>query len=225
MEGLTGAACPGLGVDANASLFTIRGDTMPLPSLADTTALIKHRRSVKPVDMDSQVPVGTDLVTALIENATWAPNHGLTEPWHFHVFQGEARQRLAGALQSIYQQTTPPAEFREDKLKKMGENPLLAPVVIACVMERKGGGKIPEQEEIEAMACALQNLMLSATAAGLGSFWSSPPVLGTAAFQQWLGIRQEDQCVGLMYLGHPRAGQNWPRSVRQPVETKITWVK
>ncbi|GAA5134103.1 hypothetical protein GCM10023213_05160 [Prosthecobacter algae] len=196
---------------------------MSLPSLTDTTTLIRHRRSIKPVDMDAARPVDAALLTELIENATWAPNHGLTEPWHFHVFSGAARQGLADSLRSLYQQTTPAAEFREDKLKKMGDNPLLAPVIIACVMQRNGGAKIPVQEELEAISCALQNLMLSATAAGLGSFWSSPPLLDTAEFQTWLGIRPEDRCVGLMYLGWPKAGLNWPRSMRQPVETKISW--
>lgn len=193
----------------------------PLPSLEQTCALIRARRSVKPPDMDATRVIESALWRELLENATWAPTHGLTEPWKFHVYEGAARARLAEALQRIYQETTPPGEFRADKLEKMGKNPLLAPMVIACVMERRGGTKIPEVEELEAVACALQNLMLSATAAGLASFWSSPPVLETQAFQQWLGIRAEDRCVALMYLGWPRAGLEPPRSVRQPVETKI----
>lgn len=195
----------------------------PLPSLEQTTALIRHRRTIKPTDMDPARPVDTGLISMLLENATWAPNHGLTEPWRFQIFTGAARLRLAAALSSLYQQTTPAAEFREDKLKKMGENPVLAPAVILCTMERNGGAKIPEQEELEAMACALQNLMLSATAAGLGSFWSSPPVLDTREFQAWAGLRAEDRCVGLIYLGWPKEGLNWPRSVRRPIAEKTTW--
>ncbi len=194
-----------------------------IPTLLQTSALMRRRRSIKPVDLDAVRVVDKTLLLELLENATWAPTHGLTEPWRFIVFQGASRQTLAEALQTIYQQTTPAAEFREDKFKKMGENPLLAPVIIACVMVRSSGGKVPEIEEREALACALQNLMLSATAAGLASFWSSPPVLGTAEFQGYLGIRSEDRCVGLMYLGWPKAGLNWPRSVRQPVATKIVW--
>ncbi|HRJ07488.1 MAG TPA: nitroreductase [Prosthecobacter sp.] len=192
-----------------------------LPSLDQTSALIRARRSVKPPDMDSARAVEPALLRELLENATWAPTHGLTEPWKFHVHQGAARARLAEALQRVYRETTPPAEFRADKLEKMGKNPLLAPVVIACVMERRGAAKIPEMEEIEAMACALQNLMLSATAAGLASFWSSPPVLDAPAFKEWLGIGVQDRCVALMYLGWPRPGMEPPRSARQPVETKI----
>ena len=194
-----------------------------LPSLAQTTALIRHRRSIKPQDLDPSRGVEHALITELIENATWAPNHGLTEPWHFHVFEGEARNALVQAMQQTYREITPPQEFREDKLEKIGTNPLLSPVVIACEMQRKGGAKIPEIEEIEAMACALQNLQLSATAAGLGCYWSSPPVLGTREFAEWLNLGAEDRCVGLIYLGWPREGLNWPRSVRQPVESKTRW--
>ena len=187
------------------------------------SALIRHRRSIKPVDMDSSRAVERTLLTTILEDATWAPTHGLTEPWKFIVHQGGARQRLAETMQCVYQATTPANEFREDKMKKMGENPLLAPVVIACVMERRGGAKIPEVEEIEAVACALQNLQLSATAAGLGCYWSSPPLLGTREFAEWLQIGVEDRCVGLIYLGWPKSGLNWPRSVRQPVKSKTRW--
>ena len=187
------------------------------------SALIRHRRSIKPVDMDATRDVERTLLTQVLEDATWAPTHGLTEPWKFVVHQGAARQRLAVGMQRIYRETTPANEFREDKMKKMGENPLLSPVVIACVMERRGGAKIPEIEEIEAVACALQNLMLSATAAGLGCYWSSPPLLGTREFVEWLQIGVEDRCVGLIYLGWPREGLNWPRSVRQSEESKTRW--
>lgn len=194
-----------------------------LPSLSQTSALIRHRRSIKPVDMDAARLVERALLMELLENANWAPTHGLTEPWRFRVFEGGSRAVLGEAMQRIYREVTPEAEFREDKFAKLGTNPTLAPTVIVCWMERRGAPKIPEVEEIEAVACALQNAMLSAAAAGLGSFWSSPPLLESRAFSEWLGIGEEDRCVGLLYLGWPKAGAAWPRSARQPVEGKVSW--
>jgi nitroreductase len=194
-----------------------------IPDLSLTTALIRSRRTLKPSEMDAVREVPRALLMTLLENATWAPTHGITEPWRFRVFAGEARQRLAAALQGIYREVTPAGEFREDKWLKMGLNPLLAPVVIVTWMERCSGDKIPALEEIEAVACALQNAMLSATAAGLGSFWSTAPLLDSSSFKAWLGIGAEDRCLALLYVGWPRDGAAVPRSVRSPVEGCVSW--
>lgn len=185
--------------------------------------VIRSRRSVKPVDMEPSRPVEDELIWRLLENATWAPTHGQTEPWRFHVFLGDARQKLADALQAVYHEVTPADAVRPDKLVKLGQNPVLAPVVIACCAEKKGGEKIPFIEEVEAVACALQNLMLSATAAGLGSFWSSPPLLATEAFGEWLGQGPEDLCVGLLYLGWPKQGRSGQSPGRRPAAEKTIW--
>lgn len=194
-----------------------------IPSLEATSALIRGRRTLKPADMDAARAVDRALLMELLENANWAPTHGLTEPWRFRVYEGAERARLATEMQRLYREITPAAEFREDKHDKLGKNPLLAPVVIIAWMERRGGGKIPEIEEIEAVACAIQNLTLSATAAGVGSFWSSPPLIYDKAFNEWLGIRAEDRCAGLLYLGWPKPGSPPPKSTRTSVQDKITF--
>lgn len=188
-----------------------------------STHLLRHRRTIKPADMDADRPVDRDLLMRLLEDANWAPTHGMTEPWRFRIFTGESRRSLAEAMQRIYREVTPAEQFREDKFAKLGKNPLLAPVLIAAWMERRGGVKIPEMDELSAVACAIHNLTLSATAAGLGSFWSSPPLIYTAEFRRWLGIREEDRCLGLIYLGWPRAGFVWPQGSRSPIEEKISW--
>ena len=200
-----------------------RNDAPMIPSLTETSALIRSRRTTKPAGMDAERAVDHALLMELLENANWAPTHGLTEPWRFRVFTGNARARLADGMQRIYREITPTDGFREDKYDKLGKNPLLAPVVIVAFMERHGDGKIPEIEEIEAMACALQNFALSATSAGLGFFWSSPPLIYDQAFNDWLGIRAEDRCVGLIYLGWPKADSPPPKSVRTPITEKVTF--
>ncbi len=62
--------------------------------LAAANALIRRRRSIKPQAMD-QRPVDPRHLAAILENANWAPTHGMTEPWRFFVFTGAGRERLA----------------------------------------------------------------------------------------------------------------------------------
>ena len=57
---------------------------------------------------------------------------------------------------------------------------------MAICRKRGDNPKIPELEEIEAVACAVQNMHLTAAAAGLGAFWSSPPILDTEEMREFL---------------------------------------
>jgi len=191
--------------------------------LSTLSGIIRQRRSVKPALMDPEKPVDSALLDTLLENANWAPTHGLTEPWRFTVFTGSARQKLAGFLQGLYQVLTPAHAFKKEKLEKFGRNPLLAPVVLAICMQRGNNSKIPELEEVEAVACAVQNLHLSASAAGLAGFWSTPPILSSAEMRAFLGLGDKDACLGLFYLGWPKEGEPLPESRRSPMKDKVTW--
>ncbi len=193
--------------------------------LAALTRLIRHRRTIKPAAMDTTRPVPRPLLEQLLENATWAPTHGMTEPWHFQVFLGSARQVLADRLQQLYTEIVPHDQFRDDKFAKLGNNPLLAPVVLLVAMQRQAIEKIPEIEEIEAVACAVQNLHLSAAAAGLGGFWSSPPLLYDDRTPGRFGLPENARCLGLFYLGYPKEGEPWPESQRLPVGEKVRFIE
>ncbi|WP_262920595.1 nitroreductase family protein [Hymenobacter sp. 5516J-16] len=59
-------------------------------SAARVTQLIRGRRSMQPVLFEPGRVVPDELVRELLENATWAPTHKRTEPWHFVVFAGLA---------------------------------------------------------------------------------------------------------------------------------------
>lgn len=194
-------------------------------SLEQLSSLIRHRRTIKPASMDGSRLIERSTLLTLLENGTWAPTHGLTEPWRFRIYEGNARQKLADLMQKVYRQVTPAAEFREDKLVKMSENPMQSAVSIVVSMKRSVGHKVAAIEEIEAVACSVQNIMLSATAIGLGSFWSSPPLIESAAFKQQQGLHEEDHCLGILYLGWPKQTFVWPASARRPVTDFIEWVR
>lgn len=191
--------------------------------LAAANALIRRRRTIKPAQM-SEKPIEGPHLAAILENGNWAPSHGQTEPWRFFVFSGEGRQRLADFCQSLYKKITPEAEVRPEKYEKLGAQPLLAPVVIAIGMKRQDSEKIPEMEEIEAVACAVQNMHLTASALGMAAFWSSPPICYSDEMREWLGLEDpRDKCLGLFYLGWP-VDEAWPESKRGDITEKVTMV-
>jgi len=182
----------------------------------------RTRRTVKPGQMDSAQQVADDVLREILTDATWAPTHGLTQPWRFHVFTGPARERLAAGLESLYDQITPAAERREDKRAKLRANVMGAPVTIAVAARFEAGGRISELDELAATCCAVQNLLLSAHQRGLGSFWATPPVACAREFAHWLGLGPDHRCLGLVFLGTVRAGVN-PVSSRLPLAERAVF--
>jgi nitroreductase len=191
--------------------------------LAIILEVILARRSWKPAAMDPAREVPPDLLERLLESACWAPTHGMVEPWRFVVFTGEARRRLALELPAVYDAVTPPDQVRAEKREKLGLIFLQAPVVIAVAVVPDPRGKIPEVENIMAVACALQNLHLAASAAGLAAMWSTPPVVYAEAAKPILELGPDERCLGLFFLGWPRAGVPVPVSQRRPWREKARW--
>jgi nitroreductase len=181
----------------------------------------RTRRTIKPSQMDGR-EVTREVLLEILEDAHWAPTHGLTQPWRFHVYTGEGRARLADALQSLYDQTTPGGEVRPDKRAKLRDGPLQAPVVIAVAALMESGGRITALDELCATACAVENLLLSAHQRGLGTFWSTAPVACSREFTSWLGLDSGYTSLGLVYLGHPAEGVA-PASSRVPLEERVSF--
>ena len=186
-------------------------------------SLFSTRRSIKPAAMDLTREVPREVLLEILADAHAAPTHGLTQPWRFQVFTGAARARLGDSLQTIYDRVTPQASRNDDKRAKLGATPLLSPVVIAIAARVEPNGKIPELEEIAATSCAVQNLMLSAHEKGLGSYWSTPPVAGSAEFAAWLGLDSTHRMLGLVYLGYPLPGKTPAPSPRHALSDHVVF--
>jgi nitroreductase len=170
--------------------------------------------------MDSNREVPRELLVEILEDAHWAPTHGLTQPWRFHVFVGGGRIRLADALQTLYDSTATPGEIRPEKRAKLREGVLQAPACVAVSAMTESGGRVSWMDEICATACAVQNLLLSAHQRGVGSYWSTPPVACHTEFATWLGLDSRHTSMGLVYLGYPK-DSDAPRSIRVPLEERV----
>jgi nitroreductase len=135
---------------------------------------------------------------------------------------GEAIPRLANQLAEMYKQTTPAEKFLEKKYNNFKERPLKSTVVIAVCMERQETEKIKEIEEIEAVACAIQNMHLTCTAYGLGAYWSTGGATYSDEMKLFLGLEPKDKCLGFFYVGYPNI--EWPKSSRKPIEYVTEWI-
>ncbi|MEJ6615952.1 MAG: nitroreductase [Crocinitomicaceae bacterium] len=189
-------------------------------NLSEINELIRERRTIYP-EQFSDRKVHKEQVEIMLTNAQWAPTHGNTQPWRFKVFMDDGLTTLSDFLAKTYLELTP-AEVQNDmKLAKLLSRPLKSSVVIAVCMERQPEEKILEIEEIEAVACAVQNLHLTATAYGLGGFWSTPKLIYSTQMNDFLGLNKKDKCLGLFYLGYPAI--EWPKAHRKPLEYTTEW--
>lgn len=191
--------------------------------IEEINRLIRNRRSIYP-NMFSGERIDDKIISQLLENANWAPTHGLTEPWRFTVFSGEGLKKLAEFQSDLYRKkTTEDGTFDQIKFDKLLNKPLLASHIIAIGMKRTIGSKIPEIEEVEAVACAVQNMYLTAAAYGVGCYWGSGGVTYFDEARHFFGLGDEDKLLGFMYLGLPKT--KWPSGKRKSIDEKVTWVQ
>ena len=189
-------------------------------NLSEINELIRQRRTIYP-EQFSDRKVHREQVENILNNAQWAPTHGNTQPWRFKVFMDDAKTTLSDFLAKTYLEKTPTELQNDMKLAKLLTRPLKSSVVIAVCMERQKEEKILEIEEVEAVACAIQNMHLTVTAYGLGGFWSTPKLIYTQEMNEFLGLSEKDKCLGLFYIGYPAI--EWPKSHRKPLEYTTEW--
>ncbi|PWJ38473.1 nitroreductase family protein [Sediminitomix flava] len=185
--------------------------------------VIRSRRSVFPAQF-SDKKIEKEVIDQILENANWAPNHGHTEPWRFFVFSGEGLKQLGEAQSKIYKEVTSEEDFDKNKFEKLLHKPNMASHVIAIAMKRGDNPKIPEIEEIEAVACAVQNIYLTATAYGVGGYWGSGGITYMEEAKELFGLGEDDKVLGFFYLGYPKEGLEL-EGKRKPIQEKVTWIE
>lgn len=191
-------------------------------NIEEINALIKNRRSHFPKQFDTQKKVDDAIVQQIIENATWAPSHGQTEPWKFVVFTGAGLQKLATFQAELYKKEAG-ENFKEAPYQNLLNNPLMASHVIALCLKRDPNKKFPEVEEVAAVSCAVQNIYLSVTAYGLGGYWTTGGPTYKPSGKEFFGLEEDDKLLGFFYLAHVATPS--PAGKRKPVEDKVVWVK
>ena len=180
---------------------------------------IRSRQSINRVRQD---PVPDELVEAVLESAIHAPNHKITEPWTFHVFTGKGRGELARAraetarLQA--EEEGEDAEMAAGRISRERKKAFRAPVVVA-VISRAGRDEVETRENYAACSAAVQNMLLTAHALGLGAIWRTGPVAYHDHMRSFFGLEAGDNIVAYVYLGYPDMGERPRRRAAAPEKT------
>ncbi|MEO6070896.1 MAG: nitroreductase [Chitinophagaceae bacterium] len=184
--------------------------------------LIRNRRSVFPKQFDAGQKVDDAIVLQLLENATWAPNHGHTEPWRFVVFADGGLKKLAQFQAELYKESAG-ENFKETTYNNLLETPVKASHIIALCMKRNEARRFHVQEEIAAVACAVQNMYLTTTVYGIGGYWTTGGITYNEKAKAFFGLDEEDKLLGFFYIGQVAIPS--PGAKRKPLEEVMEWVK
>ncbi len=165
--------------------------------MKEITNIIRSRRSVFPKMYNGQ-NISKEIIEEVLENANWAPTHKLTEPWRFKVIQGNGLKRLSDFLGEHYKRNAG-EKFSEMKYNKTIKKPIQSDTIILICMQRDPEERVPEWEEIAAVSCAVQNMWLTCTAHGIGSYWSTTKAIHDIS--DFIDLEEGEICLGLFFMG------------------------
>ena len=90
-------------------------------------------------------------------------------------------------------------------------------LLVTC---RKSNDELLQQEDYASCCCAIQNLMLYLSEAGVASKWTTGPITRDQRFFELLGIDSSDEfVVGLIWYGYPKT---LPTQSRKAVSEILT---
>jgi len=198
--------------------------------------LIRSRRSVMPKDLSGE-KVSREEVETILEAANWAPTHHRSEPWRFVVIEGSSGiseyLELVEGWYSDHKEEIPDQEYltfltKLESVRSVWPAQVSHLIMICMVRQALPDKKLPEWEEISAVASSVQNLHLSVTSTpGLAGFWSSHTwcrrFRDSSAMREFCGLTEsEDRVFGCFVLGKSKQGKLL-KGTRRDWRDKVTW--
>jgi len=159
-------------------------------SLSPLQKIIRGRRSVKKGYNDKKVT--EKLVRSLLEDAIWAPNHKMRQPWRFIFVDKTELPIFAKKIAATY-----PEERRDNR-----ENYLNEPNAILVVIMQEEESKKDLEDNFGATASLIQNFSLLAWEKRLGVVWKTNPHIYDPNVKEMLDVAADERIVGFLHLGY-----------------------
>lgn len=188
----------------------------------DVQEAILGRRSIHEFKKEQ---VANGLLRQIFDQASWAPNHRMKQPWRMKIYQGEAINMYASHVLRSYERKgffSSNDEHREEKMKEGIRNFLMNIPHHALVYMERDVDQMKYEEDYAAVCAFIQNAQLLAWEQGIGMLWTTSPYLHDAQFAVDIGLNERDyKLVSVLQVGYPsRIPQ--PKQ-RAPIDDNITF--
>lgn len=173
---------------------------------------IRSRRTTK---LFLKQKVSRRIILDAIEVARWAPNHHVTEPWHFYLMGPKKIAETARLIGDIIRETRSDEDLAAFKEKSALSMP--GWLLVTC---RKSDDELTEREDYAAVCCAVQNMALYLSEADVACKWTTGLVTRDPRFFQLMDIDMDKEfVVGLFWYGFPKT---LPTQSRKDVAEIVT---
>lgn len=180
----------------------------------DFLTLLQARQTILPKRLGAPGPDSAQLMS-ILGAAAHAPDHDRVLPWRFVLIGQEARAALADAFAHALIARDPSAQ--PEHIAQAREKAYRAPTLLALVVDDGAipippipiptgaatvdKAPVPWQERVLSAGCAVQNVLLMATALGWGSALTSGQALHGAALRALFGLSPSQQVLCFISLG------------------------
>ena len=199
-------------------------------------ALMHTRQNVSPRRLAEPGPSPPQLHD-ILGTAAAAPDHGQLVPWRFVIVPVDQRERLAAVFAQALIDRDPNAttEQIENARAKAFRAPFLMLAIARLTDVEAGVGATPgrgaghpastdsdvnDAERLVSFGCAIQNILLSAHAAGFGTGLTSGQALVSPRLRELFAMRANEQAVCCINIG--RTAKHKPPRLRPDVTAYIS---
>lgn len=180
---------------------------MPNNELATLAAeLMRSRQTILPKRLMEPGPDASAL-HLILGAAASAPDHGQILPWRFVLVPVDARVRLADVFGAALLERD--ADATPDQVAQAQEKAHRAPLLMLVVVDgQRGDPDVDLHERIVSAGCAVQNMLLMATALGYGSALTSGKALKSARLRILFNLTEGEHALCFVSMGTVQSRKN-----------------
>lgn len=157
--------------------------------------LLQERRTIhefRPGELPPQ-----ETIIEAIDAARWAPNHHLTEPWHFYLLGPETIREIVALNTGIVESSK---GEKAAAIKQERWSAIPGWLIVTC---DRSEDSVRSREDYAACCCAVQNMMLYLYNAGIGVKWTTGDVIRDPRFYDLIWVDPAaEEVVGLFWYGY-----------------------